>query len=167
MLCEKCLGLPIWIWLVVIGIVVFSCYKTTEKFANAESENKSESQNNNVEMAQESSASQSQSQPKLKVYNFTAPSWCGYSRAFMDTWNEFAQVVKSKYPNVQAITMEFKDRDNTPQENMKLADEFGVRGYPTVMFEVLGKEKPEIIEYNGNRSVEALEDAVKTILSKN
>jgi thiol-disulfide isomerase/thioredoxin len=158
MLCEKCLGIPIWVWLIVISIVVFSCYKTTEKFANAESEN------NQVELSQESS--NSQFQIKLKVYNFTAPSWCGYSRGFMDTWNQFAQVVKSKYPNAEAITLEFKDRDNTPQENLKLADEFGIRGYPTVMFEVLGGNKPEIIEYNGARSVEALEEAVKTILSK-
>ncbi len=145
MLCEKCLGIPVWLWLVIIGIIVFSCYKTSEKFKTTEKF---------VETPT------IPTQTKVKVYNFTAPSWCGYSRNFSGIWSEFTSKIKTKYPDIDVVTVEFTDMNTTPKENLELADKFGIKGYPTVIFEVNDKR----IEYEGERSVDEMETAVVKLL---
>jgi len=160
MLCEKCLGIPVWLWLVIIGMIAFSCYKTTEKFKSTQN-----NLNKNLleKFAEESIEPKqpNQNEGVLKVYNFTAPSWCGYSRNFQSVWLDLVSKINLKYPNVETIMVEFTDMKSTPQANMKLADEFDVRGYPTLIFEMNGKK----IEYEGERSAEAIEMAVQKMLS--
>lgn len=163
MLCEKCLGIPIWVWLVVVGIVVFSCYKTTEKFANDETKPNETAVQQNQNAA--STVSGSPNVTKVKVYNFWA-GWCGYSRRFLPVWTEFEALVKSKHPGAQAISVETDIENDKAQseKNMALANQFGVRGYPTVIFEYESNGKVNRKEYEGSRDVDSLVTELKSHL---
>lgn len=83
---------------------------------------------------------------KAKIINFNT-SWCGYSRQFEPVWAKFA--LKMKGRNIEVINMKC-DQD----ENKGTCNKYSIRGYPTVKL-ILGDGKE--IEFNGNRTVDALE----------
>ena len=139
MLDQKYLGLPLWVWLVVVGIIYFSCCQTMssvetptpkaetkEKFAEVSSENKT----------------------KIKIFNFNT-SWCGWSIRFQPEWEKFSNRVKTDptLAHVNAIDVKC---DNAKNESM--CEKYEVPGYPFIVVEIDGKRT----QYNGERTADAL-----------
>ena len=165
MLNQIFLGLPLWVWLVIVFIIVFNCYQSNQQTVNMESK---ESFSDNKE--------------KVKVFNIYA-SWCGYSIEFLKPWTDFVNSVKNN-PNIDAISVKtdlgtndkpdprvtqyLKDNNvecsklNQPNGNYNecLANYLQVRGFPTVII-VVGDKK---IVYEGPRTMEGLTKAVNKLL---
>jgi thiol-disulfide isomerase/thioredoxin len=101
-------SLPLWVWLIVICIIVFSCYhttcsvKTNEKFTD-----------------------------KIKVYNFNT-SWCGYSQRFQPEWDKFSERVKSDSKLSHVTALDIKCDDDS---NKSMCENYQVPGYPFVVIE--------------------------------
>lgn len=138
MLDQKYCGLPLWVWLVVVGIVFFSCYQTMGSV---------ETPKPKAEI-KEKFAEVSKDKTKIKVFNFNT-SWCGWSRRFQPEWEEFNKRVKSdpKLSHVDAIDVKC-DED----KNESMCEKYEVPGYPFVVVEINGKRT----QYNGERTADAL-----------
>lgn len=137
---QKYFGLPIWIWIIVVGIIVFSCYKTI-------------SSSNSISQKQETPTETKESfaevsKPKIKVLNFNT-SWCGWSKRFQPEWDSFSSRVKSdpKLSHVEAVDVKCDDK-----KNEAMCEQYQVPGYPYVVIEVDGKRT----QYNGERTADAL-----------
>ena len=137
MLDQKYWGLPIWVWLVVVGIVFFSSYQTvcSVESPTAKSENKE-------------NFSEAKNKSKIKVFNFNT-SWCGWSRRFQPEWDKFSEKVKTD-PNLSHVdALDVKCDDNN---NELMCEKYEVPGYPFVVVEIDGKRT----QYNGERTASAL-----------
>ena len=136
---SKFLGLPLWVWLVIIGMIAYNCYITTSLVVN-ENETKKETFAND---------------DMIKVYNFNT-TWCGHSVNFQPEWDKFS---KNTPKNVVAIDAKC---DDSTSEFAILANKFGVRGFPSVGAEKNG----DIRQYNGPRTAEGLFDWVKNVFNE-
>jgi len=143
MLHQKCFCLPLWVWLVVIGIAVYYyCYAPKNKDEKPKS--KDEKPKSKKKKKKEKFTNS-----KLKIYNFNTE-WCGWSQRFQPEWEKFTQAVNndsnlSKF--VEAIDIKCDDPNNE-----EMCEKFNVPGYPYVVLDNNGKYEP----YNGERTVEAL-----------
>lgn len=130
MLNQKLFGLPMWVFIVILSIVLISVYKTSnsieEKFAEIPSE-----QNN-----------------KIKVFNFNT-SWCGWSKRFQPEWDNFQQETKS---NPLLTNIEAHDIKCDMDENNSMCEKYQVPGYPYVVIE----DSNGVRQYNGPRTKDAL-----------
>ena len=78
MLDQKYFGLSVMTWIVIVVLLVYIwCSRNKEFFSDT---------NNNDNQENKDS--------KIKVYNFNT-SWCGYSKQFQPTWDEFQKKYKS------------------------------------------------------------------------
>ena len=84
-----------------------------------------------------------------KLYFFYAD-WCPHCTSFKPTWAELEQ----ESLGVQYEKVDCSDNDNTPA----LATEYGVSGFPTIIFVNNGTKH----EYKGNRSKEDIVSFVKS-----
>lgn len=135
MLKQIFFGLPLWVWLVVISIIMFSCYKTND--------------NSNLINKQSTNEKFSEiSKPKVKVLNFNT-SWCGWSRKFQPEWDDFSNRVKSLSGLAHVEALDIKC-DNDDNESM--CENYQIPGFPSVVIETEGKR----IHYNGERTADAL-----------
>jgi thiol-disulfide isomerase/thioredoxin len=139
MLDQKYWGLPLWVWLVVVGIVFFSYYQTMGSV---------EAPKPNAEIKEKFSEVSSEDKTKIKVFNFNT-SWCGWSRRFQPEWEEFSKRVKSepKLSHVDAFDVKCDD-----DKNESMCEKYEVPGYPFVVVEINGKRT----QYNGERTADAL-----------
>lgn len=80
-----------------------------------------------------------------KVVLFYAP-WCGYCKAFEPTYKEVAEKLNG---NQVLYTM-----DCTDEKCKKMSNQYGIRGFPTVLYIKDKYSKP--IQYDGNRTKEDL-----------
>lgn len=85
---------------------------------------------------------------KNKVMLFYAD-WCGWSQKFLPVWKEFTNQCDKL--NISHETIECTD--NELCSNGK----YNIEGFPTIILEANGN----IIEYDGDRSVQSLLDFVK------
>jgi thiol-disulfide isomerase/thioredoxin len=108
---EVYLGLPLWVWLVIVGMIAYNCYLTTANCKERFDDNDS----------------------GLKVYNFNT-SWCGYSVRFQPIWDKFSSANKS-----DAITIVDVKCDDEKNEKLCKSAKYGVQGFPTVLAEKNGK----------------------------
>ena len=133
---QNYLGLPLWVWLVIVGIVAFSCWKTTTKTTAESKESFTEATGN-----------------KIKVYNFNT-TWCGWSKRFQPEWNKFSDKVKSNSSLSHVEAYDVKCDDN---QNKDICEEYEVQGFPTVIIEKDGKRT----HYQGERTAEAIIEHIK------
>jgi thiol-disulfide isomerase/thioredoxin len=89
---------------------------------------------------------------KTTIVNYWAD-WCGYSKNFLKTWNEFLEVAPVKYPGLQILDLNVERN----KELNELANKTGVKGYPTVVIYHNGKR---YIKVAGNLSLKDLEKFV-------
>jgi len=90
-----------------------------------------------------------------KVYNqqfwfvkFYAP-WCGHCKNLAPTWEKLATALKGKV-NIAKV-------DATKDENRQVASDFGVKGYPTLLWYTNDSAKGDSpVKYKGSRSLESL-----------
>lgn len=101
---------------------------------------------------------------KINAYNFNTE-WCGYSTRFQPEWNEFTNKAEELNINIHDIKCDDNANDEICKKysDMKIpGHEDGVlTGFPTVIFEVPGKEHP--IVYQNERTAEALESYTKEL----
>ena len=152
MLNQKYFGLPLWVWLVVTGIVLYSYNQSCSKM-ESKTKSKDETKAKNEKFADianiANSNTNANSNTKIKIFNFNT-AWCGWSRRFQPEWNKFAEAV--------ALDSKLKDKvevidvkcDNSDKESM--CESYGVPGYPYVVAEINGQRTP----YNGERTIQAL-----------
>jgi len=131
------LGLPMWVWLVVIGMVAYNCYITT-------SNTPAPMNNIGVALKTEEFADLDAS---VKVYNFNT-SWCGYSKQMQPEWDKFTK--NNKLPNVKVIDVKCDNKDD-PNFMMCKDAKYMVEGFPTVVAEMGDK----VMQYSGPRTEEA------------
>ena len=129
---KKYLGLPLWVWLIVVGMIAYNCYITTSIVIN-----------DNMTVKKEKFANDDM----IKIHNFNTE-WCGYSKQFQPTWDSFSKN-KNMPKNVVAIDAKCDDKNSM---HAKLAHDYNVNGFPTVVAEKNGKIK----HYEGPRTEEAL-----------
>jgi thiol-disulfide isomerase/thioredoxin len=138
MLSKKICDVPVFLWLLLIGLVVYLLYKklvTSEGMENA------------IKTTVE------QNPNETKVYNFNT-SWCGYSVRFQEEWNKFADEIAKKNNVVPVKVYDIKC-DNASNESM--CRDYEVPGFPTVILEKNGKRET----YNGPRTADSLLEAVQ------
>ena len=142
MLLKKYGGLPIWVWLVIVGIIFFSCSQTMCLV---------EVSNTNSETTEKFTTEKS----IIKVFNFNT-SWCGYSTRFQNEWNKFSAMVKSNptFSHIEAIDVKCDD-----DQNKSICEQYKVPGYPYVVIEIDGKP----IQYNGERTADAILNHILTL----
>ncbi|AYV75779.1 MAG: putative thioredoxin domain-containing protein 5 [Terrestrivirus sp.] len=73
--------------------------------------------------------------------------WCGHCKNFMPVWQQFEKRNKNK------ITIKTVNCD----ENKSLCSKMDIQGFPTVR---LYKSSREVVNFDGNRSVEGLEQFI-------
>ena len=142
MLDQKFFGLPLWVLLVIVGIVAFSCYQTMNSVEAPKAKPETEIKEKFADVLQPKDKS------KIKVFNFNT-SWCGWSRRFQPEWDEFSKRVKSdsKLSHVEALDVKCDD-----DKNESMCEKYQVPGYPFVVVEVDGKRT----QYEGERTTDAL-----------
>jgi thiol-disulfide isomerase/thioredoxin len=136
MLNQEYFRLPLWVWLIIICVLIFSYSNTYKKPTIVDdSSNKNE---------QEKEKFASISKPKIKIYNFNTE-WCGWSKKFQPEWDKFSENIKSnpKLTHVEAV-----DVKCDKSENESMCENYKVPGYPYVIIEVNDKRMP----YNGERT---------------
>jgi len=155
MLSKKIFGIPSWVWLIIIILIIYNCYKTTEKFNemnknenNKDKDNKNEN-NKDKDNKNEDNKDERNKELKIKILNFSVD-WCGYSRRFKPEWDKFVENLQMK--NVET---NYIDGD----KNTELLNEYKIEGYPTVLFIIDGN--PEI--YKGERTKEGLESVLNKL----
>jgi thiol-disulfide isomerase/thioredoxin len=89
------------------------------------------------------------------MYNYNT-NWCGYSQQFQPIWNEFSDRMKNKKINGKKVIC--KDIKCENKENKEICK--GVPGYPSVRLVINNNS----IDYDGDRSVDALENFCKKYL---
>lgn len=137
MLNDRYFGVPLWVWLIVLAIVIISYDKNS--CLNPRSER----------FTQENS--------KIKIYNFNTE-WCGYSKRFQPVWDDFSSKVNSQsisgLSNVEAIDVKC---DNPA--NKQLCEEYKIPGFPSVLAVKDGKQ----VDFNGDRTTNSLVEFVKSL----
>lgn len=143
MLIKKYIGLPIWVWLVIIGIIFLSCYQTICLVDKAPTLNSKTTENFTAK------------KPIIKVFNFNT-SWCGHSTRFQNEWNKFSAMVKSDpiLSHVEAIDVKCDD-----DLNKSICEQYQVPGYPYIIIEI--DSNP--IQYNGERTADAILNHILTL----
>ena len=84
--------------------------------------------------------------------------WCGHCKALAPDWDKLAGMYASS-PSVAIASV-----DCTTDENDELCHQYGVQGYPTLKYFIDGNTMGE--DYQGPRSLEALEQFVNDTLNK-
>ena len=139
MLDQKYLGLPLWVWLVVVGIIFLSWYQTMGSVEVPKP--KAETKEKFTEVL-------SKDKTKIKVFNFNT-TWCGWSRRFQPEWDDFSNRVKTD-PNLAHVdALDVKCDDD---KNESMCEKYEVPGYPFIVVEIDGKRT----QYNGERTADAL-----------
>lgn len=143
MLSQEYFRLPLWIWLIIIGVLVFSYFNTCKKPTITV-----ESSNKNEQFA-------SVSKPKIKIFNFNTE-WCGWSKKFQPEWDEFSKNIKlnSKLAHVEVL-----DVKCDKSENELMCENYKVPGYPYVVIEINDKRIP----YNGERTASSLTQFISSL----
>ena len=108
MLSKNYLGMPLWVWIIIVLVISYSVY--------------------NCEMKREGF---SESKQEIKVYNFNT-SWCGWSKRFQPEWDEFMRQVSS---DVSLRHIKAYDIKCDNSENESLCEKYNVPGYPYVLIE--------------------------------
>ena len=163
------LGLPLWVWIIVIAIVTFSVYQTT---CNKTTCNKNVAKPETTREIKEKFADTQipqnlQNKPIVKIFNFNT-TWCGWSVKFQPEWDDFAKYVavpSNVLSHVKAYDIkgddEFKNKvtGDLQKTNGELEKAYEVPGYPYIIIEVNGSR----ISYKGDRTKDALVSFIKTI----
>lgn len=89
----------------------------------------------------------------VSVYNFNT-SWCGYSRKFQPTWDQFCDKVKDD--NIK--TYDIKCDDDSNEANNELRKKYNIRAYPTIII----VRNTDFTTYDGPRTVDDLVKSVST-----
>lgn len=131
MLKTKFLNVPIWIWVLFILIMVSSCYHCVNRMIQKEKFSDND----------------------IKIYNFNTD-WCGYSKRFQKTWDEFITYSQKNMMNIKAIDVKCDD-----SKNKELCKKYPVPGYPTVVAVVNNISKI----YDGPRTVSDLTKFAKSL----
>lgn len=84
--------------------------------------------------------------------------WCGYCKDFMPKWDE---LVKSMQSNKNVALQKIEASDISFSQHGTINGE-PVKGFPTIKIKIDGKE----LEYQGERSVDALRAYINTLVSK-
>jgi thiol-disulfide isomerase/thioredoxin len=142
MLDQRFFGLPLWVWLVIVGIIGFSCHQTMKTSDVVQEETKEKFS----EIVQTNDTTNNK--PKTKVFNFNTE-WCGWSRRFQPEWDNFSTQVKS---NPGLAHVEALDVKCDSSANEAMCENYQVPGYPFVVIEVDGKRT----HYKGERTADAL-----------
>ena len=130
MLNQKCLCLPLWVWLLAFSVgIYYICYEKPQK--------KSQEKPKTIEEKKEKFSNAINS--RLKIFNFNTE-WCGYSKKFQPIWNDFSDNVKDNM-NIKAIDVKC-DND----QNKDLCNKYNIKGFPTVI--IVKNNEPH--EYSGN-----------------
>jgi thiol-disulfide isomerase/thioredoxin len=132
MLNQKYFGLPLWVWLLIMAIIVIY-YKNSNNSAMNETFAET-------------------SKPQIKVMNFNT-SWCGWSKRFQPEWDDFSNRVKLN-PNLSNVDAQDVKCDKT--ENESMCESYQIPGYPSVVIEVNGVRH----NYEGERTADALTNHV-------
>ena len=145
---QKYFGIPVWVWMIVLAIILFTSYQTISK-----------------KIVQEESKEAFSAVEPIKIYNFNT-SWCGWSIRFQKPWTDFTEYVNdtaNNLSNIQAIDVKCDNSDNSDNKDNKVNEEmcksYNVPGYPYVIVEQGDKRTP----YQGERTAEALIAFAKTL----
>jgi len=87
-------------------------------------------------------------EPAKDLTLYYAP-WCGFCKRLMPEWEKVKEALKAD-PSVKINTI-------NSEENPKLAEQAGVKSYPTIFLQKGGKE----FTYNGPRTAEAMINFVR------
>jgi thiol-disulfide isomerase/thioredoxin len=149
MLNQKYFSLPLWVWLVVIGIVLYSyCQSITDSKSQVNSTSKPKDEK------KEKFADITNS--KLKIFNFNTD-WCGWSKRFQPDWDKFAEAVKDDPELNNKVDVIDVKCDN--EENEEMCEAYNVPGFPYVVAEINGRREP----YKGERTAQALLSFVSSV----
>jgi thiol-disulfide isomerase/thioredoxin len=142
--------IPLWTWLIIIVVILYSVYHILYK--------KSCKQKDNIILTNETKEEFVNSNfSNIVIYNFNT-SWCGWSKKFQPEWDDFSKHI-NKINNIKALDIKCDD----DVKNIELATKYNVPGYPYIIIVVDDKEP---IIYDGDRTSVALIERIQTIIKK-
>jgi len=147
MLNDKYLKIPIWTWIIIGVVVLYSVYNISCKNKENKITNETKEQYEYVD----------KTFSNIVIYNFNT-SWCGWSKKFQPEWDKFSKHV-NKLDNIKALDIKCDNDVN----NIKLASKYNVPGYPYIIIIIDNKEP---IVYNGKRTSNDLIEYIQIITKK-
>jgi len=159
MLNQNYFGLPMWVWIVVIGIIAYGIYQSCEspsKNSDVKTEIKEEFGQQRQAPWSPVSPMSPNAKPIIKVFNFNTE-WCGWSKRFQPEWNAFMKHVAN--PANKLTHVRARDIKCDKESNKAICEQYDVPGYPYVIVEVNGRRK----SYEGERTRNALISHVSRI----
>jgi thiol-disulfide isomerase/thioredoxin len=143
MLNGKYFEIPLWTWLIIIVVILYSVYHISRSKQYEQKKEKINLISNTKEELLNSKHS------NIVIYNFNT-TWCGWSKRFQPEWNEFSKYIINLKNNIKALDIKCDDGES---ENILLASKYNVPGYPYIVIVIDGKEP---IVYDGERTSTAL-----------
>ena len=154
------LGLPLWVWLVIIGMIAYNCYLTTSNMCGILPNKATTVPTMNTPTL---SGSKTPSDIVVNEYfentsNYVVlvwASWCGWSNKFIPEWQKFKNSYKGSYNaldfNVANTNQELANKAK------EVSDMLGVKGFPSIFIVKDGNAT----QYNGERTADALIKALQ------
>lgn len=147
---RKYFGLPLWVWIIVIVVIVYNVYKSCENTSSKTVVNRE------IKERFSDGEPKTSDKPIIKIFNFNTE-WCGWSIRFQPEWDAFTLYVEAPSNNLTHVKAYDVKCDN--EKNKAMCEEYKVPGYPYVIVEVNGKRRP----YEGERTKDALVSYVKSL----
>ena len=152
---QKFFGFSLTTWIVVAVILFYFFFCTKCNMENFADEHQDDEISKNISEELSDELDDEEVEGPLKVYNFNT-SWCGHSKNFQPTWNEF---MKRNNGKNGVVVKDVKCDDEDDTEDQALCEKFEVPGYPSVIFSK-GDQK---MDYMGPRTVESLEEQLRKL----
>ena len=156
MINQKYFGFPLWVWIIVSIIIVYSVYQsykntTPQSESKQEIKEKFSSGPDQVQDQQLENSQKLNNKPIIKIINFNT-TWCGWSLRFQPEWDAFMEYVKNPENNLTHVEAVDAKCDSDNQIIKDMCEEYKVPGYPYVIVEVNGSRIP----YECERTKDAL-----------
>lgn len=148
---NKFFEIPIWVWLIITIVILYSIYYISNKKCNQPKE-EIKTVNN-----EQFVSSTNNKEPNIVIYNFNT-SWCGWSKRFQPEWDKFSEyIINNKLDNIKALDV----KCDSDEKNIQLASKYNVPGYPYIII-IIDDKNP--IVYNGERTSFALIEHMNKIV---
>jgi thioredoxin-like negative regulator of GroEL len=143
---NKFLGLPLWVWLVVIAMIAYNCYLTTNNMCGLLSNSATTAPTTTVPTTQSDIVVNEYFDNTSNYVVLVWANWCGWSNKFIPEWQKIKDSYKGSY---KLLDFDVANADlEKAAISKKVSEELGVTGFPSIY--IVKDRNPT--PYNGHRT---------------